>query len=63
MDYYIDRHKTNKNKKVVFTDDMKRHLKANYCAMSIEELAEYYNLSVTQVKNQANRQLLTKRGK
>lgn len=49
------------NKKRVFTDEMRKHLKDNYHLMSLEELAEYYGLNTKQVKNQAERQYLSKR--
>lgn len=51
------------NNRATFTDDMKRHLKANYHLMSLKELAEHHGLSEKQIKNQVERQYLTKRTK
>lgn len=46
-----------------FTDAMKIELKAMYHLNTLEELAEHFGLTVKEVKNQVDRQYLTKRDK
>ncbi len=46
-----------------FTDDMKRELKKIYHLYTLEELAEHFERTVNQVKNQAERQYLSKSGR
>ena len=46
-----------------FTSEMKKELKEFYHIFTVEELATYFNRNIKQVKNQAQRQYLSKRGK
>jgi len=48
--------------KTVWPDETRRHLKAHYHLWSLVELAEFYGKTITQVKAQASRQYLTKKG-
>ena len=61
MAYEFNNKKVARNQSV-FTDDMKRELKEMYHLFTLEELADHFKLTVNQVKNQAQRQYLTKRG-
>ena len=61
MEHYFNN--KNPNNKYSWKDEDKQFLKDNYHLMSIEELADYFDLPISRVKNQAQRQYLTKRGK
>lgn len=50
------------SKKPPFTHEMKVELKALFHTMSIEELAVYFNRTPNQVRNQSQRQYLSKKG-
>ena len=63
MQKYNNRFNNGKPNKNTWSDADKRYLKANYALQSIEELAEYFGRTITQVKDQAARQYLTKRFK
>lgn len=55
--------KRTNQKPPVFSDEMKQELKELYHLMSTEDLAIYFDRNIKQVKNQAQRLYLTKRGK
>lgn len=55
--------KRTNQKPPVFSDEMKRELKELYHTMSVEDLAVHFDRNVKQIKNQAQRLYLTKRGK
>jgi len=60
---FSNRFNNGKPNKNTWSDDDKRYLKANYALQTVEELAEYFNKTTTQVKDQAARQYLNKRTK
>ena len=56
-------HNSKPDRPPIFSDGMKRELMRLYHTMTLEELGEYFGVKPNQVKNQATRQYLTRRGK